>query len=155
VNASPFDRILRRAAAVRFLLPCLLLSLLLPAVSAVAEGEKNGETAGEEAEHANTLKWATASEVDNFGYDVYRGESEEGPFERITEQPIPGAGTTDEPSYYKFVDEEIDPHRDYYYYVESISIHGDRERFTPVRKVPAKVPAEEPGESGEESEQGG
>jgi len=154
VNVT-LPRALRRAAARLF--PLLLLLALPPAAPAVAEDGKEGEPAGEEsageaAEHANTLKWATASEVDNFGYDVYRGESEEGPFERITEQPIPGAGTTDEPSYYKFVDEEIDPHRDYYYYVESISIHGERERFTPVRKVPAKVPAE--GGEGE-SEQGG
>ncbi len=96
--------------------------------------------ADEEESLANTLKWSTASEVDNFGYDVYRSESEEGPFERITEDPIPGAGTTDEPSRYEFADSAIDPSRDYYYYVESIALDGTREIFTPVIRAKAKRP---------------
>jgi hypothetical protein len=86
------------------------------------------------------VKWSTATELDNFGYDVYRGESLEGPFVRITEQPIEGAGTTDEPSYYEYVDDTIDPGRPYWYYVESISMGGIRERFTPVIEAPAKRP---------------
>jgi hypothetical protein len=86
----------------------------------------------------NTIRWATASEVNNFGYDVYRGDSENGPFSRVTPSPILGAGTSDETQRYEFVDRDIQPGRDYFYYVESISIHGEREKFTPVRKVPAK-----------------
>ena len=88
----------------------------------------------------NTVRWSTASEVDNFGYDVYRGTDAEGPFERLTADPIPGAGTTDEPQKYSFVDEGIDPHQTYYYYVESISLAGVRERFTPVIKAKPKLP---------------
>ncbi len=41
---------------------------------------------------ANTLKWTTASEVENFGFDIYRGLSEDGPFEKITTEPLSGAG---------------------------------------------------------------
>lgn len=88
----------------------------------------------------NTLKWTTASEVDNFGFDIYRGLSEEGPFERITAELLPGAGTTDEPQSYVFLDEDIDPSRDYFYYIESISLGGVREIFSPVIKAPAKRP---------------
>ncbi|MEL7060551.1 MAG: hypothetical protein AAGN46_11040, partial [Acidobacteriota bacterium] len=80
-------------------------------------------------------------EVENFGYDIYRGDSEEGPFERLTADPLPGAGTTDEPSYYDFVDETIEPGERYWYYVESISLGGERERFTPVFQSKAKWPA--------------
>jgi hypothetical protein len=90
--------------------------------------------------HRNTLRWSTASELDNFGYDVYRATDPEGPFERITRDPILGAGTTDEVSRYVFVDEAIDPHMTYYYYVESISLAGVRERFTPVVKKEPKLP---------------
>lgn len=89
---------------------------------------------------ANTLKWSTASEVENFGYDVYRGDKEEGPFTRINAKPIPGAGTFDEPRFYQYVDSDIDPTRYYYYYVESISLKGVREKFTPVIKAPPKRP---------------
>lgn len=94
-------------------------------------------------EYQNTIRWATASESDNFGFDVYRGESEDGPFVRLTESPIPGAGNTDEPQRYEFVDDTIDPHKDYYYYVESISMSNHRERFTPVSKARAKLSRED------------
>ena len=90
--------------------------------------------------YRNTVRWSTASEVDNFGYDVYRGTSAEGPFERLTKDPIPGAGTTDEPQKYSFVDETIDPYVTYFYYVESISLAGERERFTPVIQAKPKLP---------------
>jgi len=91
----------------------------------------------------NRLKWSTATEVDNFGFDIYRSTSEDGPFDRITSQPIPGAGTVDEPSYYEFVDDTIDPGVDYYYYVESISVDGIRETFSPIIRAPAKHPSSE------------
>jgi hypothetical protein len=46
----------------------------------------------------------------------------------------------DEPSYYQYADTDIDPTKAYYYYVESISLKGVREKFTPVIKAPAKRP---------------
>ena len=109
----------------------------------------------EEAEDAepilNRLKWTTATEVDNFGFDVYRSTSEDGPFDRVTTQPLPGAGTVDEPQYYVFEDEEIDPTLDYYYYVESIAMDGTRERFSPIIKARAKKPAAHNGPEGSEA----
>lgn len=89
---------------------------------------------------ANTLKWSTASEVENFGYDIYRSDKEDGTFVRINAKPIPGATTVDEPSYYQYADTDIDPTKTYYYYVESISLKGVREKFTPVIKAPPKRP---------------
>ena len=134
----------------------MLGCLLLAGSASVGCQEESSETSGSQAEEAseeatnargdeekpldNRLKWSTASEVDNFGYYVYRGETEEGPFERVTEDPLPGAGTTDEPSYYEFVDDRIDPTRDYYYYVESVAMDGTKERFTPVIRAKAKHP---------------
>jgi len=88
----------------------------------------------------NTVRWSTASEVDNFGYDVYRGTSKDGPFERLTVDPVAGAGTSDETHKYSFVDEKIDPYQAYFYYVESISLAGHRERFTPIIEAKPKLP---------------
>ncbi len=105
-----------------------------------AESHSSGE--GEiEATYANTLRWKTASEVDNFGFDIYRATDEEGPFERITDEPVAGAGTTDEPQSYVWVDGTIDPSRGYHYYIESISMAGVRERFSPVVFIGPKKPA--------------
>ena len=86
----------------------------------------------------NTAHWTTASEEENFGYDVYRGDNEKGPFVKLTKQPILGNGTTLETHKYEFADDTIDPCKDYWYYVESITTNGTREKFTPVFHVPAK-----------------
>lgn len=98
---------------------------------------------------SNRLKWSTASEVDNFGFDIYRSTSEEGPFDRLTAQPIPGAGTVDEPRYYEYVDTAIEAGTDYFYYVESISVDGIREKFSPIIRAPAKGPKQGEGASEE------
>lgn len=103
--------------------------------------EASQPAAGEEpAPLENSLKWTTASEVDNFGFHIYRATSEDGPFERMTTDPIPGAGTIDEPQHYLWVDDTIEPDQAYWYYIESISIDNVRERFSPVIKAPAKHP---------------
>ena len=65
----------------------------------------------------NTLRWKTASELDSYGFDVYRSTSEEGPFETINVQPIAGAGTVDVPQDYKYIDHDIQPDTAYFYYV--------------------------------------
>jgi hypothetical protein len=87
---------------------------------------------------SNTIKWSTASEVENFGYDVFRGDKEEGPFTRLNAKTIAGAGTVDEPRAYQYVDASIEPGKAYWYYVESISLAGVREKFTPVFQSKAK-----------------
>jgi hypothetical protein len=87
---------------------------------------------------ANTVNWTTASEQDNFGYDVFRGDAEKGPFTKLTAKPILGHGTTDETHDYHFRDDTIDPCKAYWYYVEAISTDGAHERFTPVFRAKPK-----------------
>ena len=109
-----------------------------------AVGDSHQPTESDQQEElVNRIKWSTASEVDNFGYNVFRGTSEDGPFERVNEEIIEGAGTTDLTSRYEFVDRTIDPRRAYWYYVESISMNGTRERFTPVVRVAPKLPPDD------------
>ena len=110
----------------------------------------SSDSAPAEEPLVNRLKWTTATEVDNFGFDLYRSTSEDGPFERINSELVPGAGTVDEPSHYVYVDDTIDPTLDYYYYIESISIDGVRERFSPIMRAPAKKPGKTRVEGSEE-----
>ncbi len=141
-------------------MPVILALLMLISLGASATaGEKPAEsedqaTSEQNAERpANHLRWSTATESENFGYDVYRAESEDGPFERINKDPILGAGTTDEPTSYEFVDDDIDPYITYWYYLESISMTGAKERFTPVFRKKAKLTRASGTESdGEEEE---
>jgi hypothetical protein len=87
---------------------------------------------------ANTARWSTASEQDSFAFDVYRGDSEKGEFKKINKDPILGAGTSDETHKYEYRDDAIDPCKDYWYYVESISTKGTHEKFTPTFHAPPK-----------------
>lgn len=79
-----------------------------------------------------TLKWTTASEVDNAGFYVFRGDHKEGPFQLLNEVMIPGAGNSETPSKYVFDDKHVEQGRTYYYYLESISLQGVKEKFSPV-----------------------
>ncbi len=101
--------------------------------------EQTNATPNGQLDYKNTLKWSTASEVDNFGFDVYRAASEDGPFVRLNASPVPGAGTSDLPAYYEYVDDTIDPGSEYFYYVESISLGGGREKFTPTFHAAPKI----------------
>jgi hypothetical protein len=116
-------------------LACIVLTAC---VSTPPTQQRAGSVNPDDEPLVNTLRWTTASEVSNFGFDIYRGDTENGPFTRITASPIPGAGTTDEPQSYVWVDDAIDPSRDYWYYIESISMDSIRERFSPIIRAPAK-----------------
>ena len=110
-----------------------------PVATKAPEGDCGDQSAlPSEDRLANTPKWSLASEQDNFGFDVFRGDSEKGEFAKLNKDPILGAGTTDETQKYSWRDDTIDPCKDYWYYVESISTTGVREKMTPTFKAAAK-----------------
>ena len=121
------------------LLATLLLGSAAYAAAPVAAGAC-GSQAKVPADQrvTNTARWTTASEENTFGYDVYRGDSEDGKFVRITKKPVLGNGTTSETHKYEFVDDTIDPCKEYWYYVEEIATDGQRSKFTTVFKAKAK-----------------
>jgi hypothetical protein len=122
----------------RFASLCLLPFLLLGCADRTAPPPEEEKPAGIQ----NTLRWTTASELDSYGFDVYRSTSEDGQFETINDEPIAGAGTVDVPQDYKYDDRDIQPDTAYFYYVESISLAGKREKITPVFRAPPKQAAE-------------
>jgi hypothetical protein len=87
----------------------------------------------------NTVRWKT-NDVSNFGYDVFRAESEAGPFVKVNDRPVPGHLQPGSVQTFEYEDRAIDPRKDYWYYVESITLQGERVRFTPTLKAPAKSP---------------
>src|SRR5512141_2735820 len=79
----------------------LLATLLLASAAHAAEPAAAGACGSQAKVPAdqrvtNTARWTTASESNTFGYDVYRGDSENGKFVRITKKPVLGNGTTSE-----------------------------------------------------------
>ena len=87
----------------------------------------------------NTLRWKT-NDVSNFGYDIYRADTENGPFVKINALPVAGTLKPGKVQNFEYEDDAIDPAREYWYYVESISLTGQRLKFTPTLKAPAKAP---------------
>ena len=123
--------------AAAFLAP-LLVTLAAHAAGAAAGGCGDQSKIAPDKRVVNTARWTTASESNTFGYDVYRGDSEKGKFTRITRKPILGNGTTSETHKYEFVDDTIDPCKEYWYYIEEITTDGERVKFTSEFRAKAK-----------------
>ena len=70
------------------------------------------------------LSWATASEIENAGFNVFRGKDEHGSFVKINVSLIQGAGTTSDRNDYTWIDTTAKPNVEYYYRIEDMSFDG-------------------------------
>ncbi|MFH0792724.1 MAG: hypothetical protein V2A74_01685 [bacterium] len=78
-----------------------------------------------------TVKWQTESEEENFGFNVLRSESQNGPWTVVNEKPIPGAGTTPLPKKYEYIDYGVERGKTYYYKLQDIDFSGRAKDFSP------------------------
>src|SRR5438552_15830682 len=113
-----------------------LLSLVFGLVfaSTIAAEEASKPASAPDNRPKVTLKWSTASEVDNYGFNIMRGDDEKGPFKAINEKIIPGPGNSDTPKEYLFEDFGVVKGKTYHYYIESVSTTGVHEKFSPTLK---------------------
>ena len=79
------------------------------------------------------IEWTTASETDNAGFNILRGQTKEGSFVKVNPTLIPGAGTTAERTNYTWVDMTAKSNVAYYYRIEDVSFSGNRRQLTTVR----------------------
>ncbi|MCK5327189.1 MAG: C1 family peptidase, partial [Candidatus Latescibacteria bacterium] len=79
-----------------------------------------------------TLQWATQSEIDNRGFHLYRSLAENGAYERITSELIPGAGSTATWQTYTFTDSTIATGITYWYKLEDVAFDGTRSMHGPI-----------------------
>ncbi len=86
---------------------------------------------------AVTVTWETAQELDNLGFNLYRGESAAGPWVKLNAELIPtqnpGAvfGVT-----YTWLDEGVTPGATYFYRLEDVDIYGVSTFHGPVSTAP-------------------
>ncbi|MCI0407091.1 MAG: hypothetical protein L0191_00790, partial [Acidobacteria bacterium] len=83
------------------------------------------------------LSWTTASELRNLGFHLYRAESEDGPYTRITSALIPGLGSSPTGQSYSYVDSGLVNGRPYFYKLEDVETTGKTELHGPVSATPS------------------
>ncbi len=99
------------------------------------------------------LEWVTLSESGNLGFRVYRAATFEYPspgsgqaeydYDCITDELIPGAGSSAIARCYSYVDESVESGRSYYYKLADVCSDGVETLHGPVSvTVPASVPEE-------------
>ncbi len=89
------------------------------------------------------IEWSTESEIDNAGFNIYRSESEEGDYLKITDKLIPAEGSPALGAYYKFVDEDVENRKTYYYKLEDIDLNGVSTLHGPVGATPRRIKSTE------------
>lgn len=82
---------------------------------------------------AVVLEWSARNEEGVYGYLVYRSLRREGPYRRVNADIIharhaPPPAT----SSYHFADTEVEPGRTYYYYLDTVSQSGLKQRLSGV-----------------------
>ena len=78
------------------------------------------------------VNWTTASEMENAGFNILRGETKQGEFVKVNPTLILGAGTTAEQNTYTYMDRTVKSTVAYYYQIEEVSLSGNRRHLATV-----------------------
>ena len=80
-----------------------------------------------------TLAWETVSETNNLGFNVYRGESVDGPWTQLNAEMIPAAAPgSSQGSAYTWTDATATAGATYFYVLEDVALDGSLTRHDPV-----------------------
>ena len=82
------------------------------------------------------LSWRTGSELDNLGFQLYRGLAENGPWTRLNASLIPGLGSSALGQAYSFRDTGLQNGTRYYYRLEDVDASSKVTSHGPVWAVP-------------------
>ena len=86
------------------------------------------------------LEWTTQTEVNNIGFYIYRSETKEGEYSRVTKKIIEGAGSSAMPNTYSYIDYSVDSNVDtYFYYLEDVDIAGIKNKSQIIEMTRRKV----------------
>ncbi|MDK2970656.1 MAG: hypothetical protein PWP23_411 [Candidatus Sumerlaeota bacterium] len=106
-----------------------------PAISPVSDAV---ETVEEQGEGFLRISWRLQTQEDVYGFNVYRADAQEGPYEQINERILPGHGTSALPHEYEYFDRGLTIGQRYYYYVTEVTLSGAENEITPRLSAAAK-----------------
>ncbi len=75
------------------------------------------------------VTWSTESEVETAGFHVYRADTEDGSYERVSERLIPSGGDPFSGDEYTFVDQDVEAGGAYFYQLEELETTGNFTRL--------------------------
>lgn len=78
------------------------------------------------------VEWATATEINTAGFNLYRSERAEGPFSKINAQLIPASADPMIGGKYTYEDSGVVAGRTYYYQLEDVEFGGATARHGPI-----------------------
>jgi hypothetical protein len=87
------------------------------------------------------IQWVTETEVNTAGFNLYRADSESGPFERINGELVFGQGDPLTGATYEFVDSNVARDRTYFYKLEEVEVDG---RINPLELIQAEAQSTQP-----------
>ena len=91
-----------------------------------------------------TLSWKTQSEVDNAGFNVFRGDAGASSFDLIasysTDNALKGLGTSSTGQSYQFVDDKVKSGATYNYKIQSVSTGGKIKDVSTITGITVDVP---------------
>lgn len=71
-----------------------------------------------------TVEWSTASELNTAGFNLSRGDSQDGPFTRLNTEVIPASPDPLVGGSYVYTDTQVIAGKTYYYQLEEVEISG-------------------------------
>jgi hypothetical protein len=84
------------------------------------------------------IQWRTDSEINNAGFNLYRSESREEGYIKISNALIPAKGSATQGAAYEYVDKKVKNRKTYYYKLEDIDLSGKSTMHGPVSATPKK-----------------
>lgn len=78
------------------------------------------------------IEWQTATEIDTIGFNLYRANQLEGPYQKLNASLILAANDPLRGGSYHYVDANVMPNRIYYYQLEDVDTQGKTTRHEPV-----------------------
>ena len=82
------------------------------------------------------IKWSTATEIDNAGFNIYKASKEDSEYIKINTSLIPAAGSSTQGASYEFADSNVQNRKTYYYKLEDIDLNGTSTMRGPVKATP-------------------
>lgn len=113
----------------RLFLAMLVALALLVGLALATAGSAAAQQADERPGQPIIVRWSTETEVNTAGFNVYRSQSEDGPWQKINPRLIPGSPDPLRGGSYVFTDTNVIAGATYWYELEEVELGGQATRL--------------------------